>query len=204
MRHIMKQKKPEPPIKQNSSTAAPVSAGKKWGYWSGGGLCALGLILLAIALGQAMRAATRGLVKARFPGVQQVNLAREGLYLGVFPTTGNKPVAAEDLERMSVSLKDENTGFTMPVEKAPAAMVVMGGKRGVVLFQTEISTPGRFTLEGSYAGGPAGPSLDLFLIHESLGSSRADVVVGGFLFLFLEASGIVVLWKTFRGPKTRD
>jgi hypothetical protein len=178
---------------QQSGTAHPKWV--LWGYAGGGALCFAGLLVLSVALGQVLRSATRGIVRANFPGTKTLELRKPGLYLGVVPLEGDVSQAAS----LRVSLSELDTAAFVPLQQTPGARVAMaGGKPGLVLFQAEVPSAGRYMLNAAYPSGTSGPTMNAFLLHESIGHNRADIAAGVIVCLVLAGAGLYVILRTRR------
>jgi hypothetical protein len=185
-------------LKKNKSEAAPPPAAFPWGYIFGGGLCLVGLIVLSVALGTALRSATRGVHMLRAPGVHELELRNAGVYVGLYPHKGEGDLPLLELGALEFGLSDAATGERLPVQKAPGGAVFrQGGQSGVVLFQFETPSRGKYLLT---AAAPAGdvPARELLLVHESLQQNRSDIAAGAIFFLVLTGFGVYVLIKTYK------
>lgn len=186
---MAKHKGTRPPV---SFSPAPARANPAlWGYGFGAALIVLGLLVLSIALGSALRAATRGVHKASLPGANTFHL-KEGLYVAILPATGKSPLAAADVE---ISLTDES-GAEVPRVPFPPEMALANGKIGTTLFQTQIMFPGTYVLKGRLPE-EAAPA-ELLLVHESLRRNPSDILVGVILMAVLSGFGLYMIWITYR------
>ncbi|MBI4396019.1 MAG: hypothetical protein HY548_02915 [Elusimicrobia bacterium] len=171
---------------------------KMWGYLSGGALIVLGLIVLSIALGLALRTSSRGIRRMAFPGPLKVNMRMAGVYIGLFQAAGKDPLPVNGLAQISFGMFDENGGPVL-LERSPAPqMIKLGTKTGVVLFQCEVPAPGPYSFRTGLAGDFPAPRGEILLIHESVGHNRADMAAGVMFCLFLAGFGIYILLRTNR------
>jgi hypothetical protein len=181
--------------------SAPLGAkpsSSPWGYVLGGGLCAIGLILLSVALGTALKSATRGVLTFTAPGAHELDLKKEGLYVGVYPQKGEGPVPTQELDALDFFMTDKETGQYVPIQRAPEGSVFrQGGQSGAVLFQIDAPRAGKYIFNATSGDGKA-KTRELLLVHESLQQNRADVAAGAVLFLALSLAGVIVLVKTYR------
>lgn len=203
----MKNKKNHSAPPPNPGAEAERVRTARWGYGLGAGLCVFGLIVLSVALGTAIRTASRGLHRVAFPGEQTLELKEPGLYVAIYAQEKEGPLPAGELAGLEAALTDE-AGMPVSVEKAPpgAAMARLGNRTGLVLFQFEAPGKGRYRLETAYSPGFQGPRGEGFLIHESLGHNRADLVAGVLLCAILGGMGIFLLVRTrqkLRIPETK-
>jgi hypothetical protein len=163
-----------------------------WGYGFGGFLIGLGLLVLSIALGSALRSATRGIHRLTLPGRSVLEL-KEGLHVAILPAakTGLPPEAGG----VDVDLVDE-AGRQVPRVPFPPEMSQANRRIGTTLFQAQIPYDGRYALEGRL---PAGSSpAELLLIHESLSRNPSDILVGAILFLVLGGFGVYIIVLAYR------
>lgn len=166
-----------------------------WGYGFGALLIGLGLLVLSIALGSALRSATRGVHRMTLPG-KAVLALKEGLHVAILPAPKAGPTpAAADVE---VSLADE-LGVQVPRLPFPPEMAQANRKIGTSLFQAQVPYDGRYTLEGRLPAGA--PAAELLLIHESLSRNPSDILVGGILFVVLGGFGVYIIAIAYRRGK---
>jgi hypothetical protein len=167
-----------------------------WGYTAGGILCLTGLIILSVALGQALRTTLRGFLPISLPGANALTLKKAGLYIGVYQHTGTTAIPVRELSEMKISVSDTETGSFLPLQRGLGAQVFMaGGKSGAVLFQFEAPASGKYLLDAAYPSG-TGPAVSAFLIHESLQNNRSDIAVGIILCVVFAGFGIYTLVRT--------
>lgn len=182
---------------------APATASRSnpalWGYGFGALLIGLGLLVLSIALGSALRSATRGTHRLSLPGSHSL-LLKEGLYVGILPAAGKTPPLSGDVW---VTITDQSG---VPVQQMPFPPELAGAneKIGRSLFQALIPYEDRYTLESRLP--PDASPAELLLIHESLSRNSSDIIVGLILMVVLGGFGIYVLIVTWRRgaafPKT--
>ncbi len=177
----------------SSQTTYPL----RWSYALGWGLMAVGMIALIVSVSQVALTSYRGIKKISLPGAKVLTLKEPGIYVGVYQHSTGNPVPAEELARLEIQLSESSNGFPVPLARLPGAQVFsVGGQVGAVLFQTEISEPGDYFLSAVYPQGAPGPAIEGLLIHESVQSNRADLVVGIIVCLILNGFGIFTLIKT--------
>jgi hypothetical protein len=182
-------------IRSPSFPPSPANAElqKRWGYGFGAALIGMGLLVLSIALGSALRAATRGVHRVPIPGTQTVTL-REGLYVGLLPAPKQGP--APDPRTIVVRITGPN-GAAVPETAFPPEMALANSRVGVSLFQADIPYEDRYTVETARTdGGPN--SGELLLIHESLQRNPTDIIVGVILMTVLGGFGVAVIVLTYR------
>lgn len=171
---------------------------KRWGYGFGAALIGMGLLVLSIALGSALRAATRGVSRVPIPGTQTVTL-REGLYVGLLPTPKQGP--APDPRTIVARIIGPN-GAVVPETAFPPEMALANSRVGVSLFQADVPYEDRYTVETARTDG-SGPA-ELLLIHEPLQRNPTDIIVGVILMTVLGGFGIAVIVMTYRrGARAR-
>jgi hypothetical protein len=165
-----------------------------WGYGFGAALIGLGLLVMSIALGSALRSATRGVQKVALPGRQTITM-KEGLYIGLLPPKKGATISAQDV---SVVISDEQ-GSPVTQVSFPPEVARLNAALGVSLFQLQIPYDGRYTVESLLARDV--PAAELLLIHESLNSNRSDLIVGAILLLVLGGFGAYLIILTYRRNK---
>lgn len=175
-----------------------------WGYVLGGGLCLVALVVLSVALGNALRSATRGVHMFQAPGIQELELKNGGVYVGVYPHKGEGAVPVAELAALDFSVVDGKTGAPLPLERSPEGAVYhQAGQTGAVLFQFEAARPGKYVLRAFSAADAAAPR-QMMLVHESLQQNRSDIAAGAIFFLVLAGFGIYVLIKTYKAEAGRN
>ena len=171
---------------------------KRWGYGFGATLIGMGLLVLSIALGSALRAATRGVHRLPIPATQTLTL-REGLTVGLLPTPKQGP--APDPRTVLVRITAPN-GAAVPETAFPPEMAIANSRVGVSLFQADIPYEDRYTVETARTDGSS--SGELLLVHESLQRNPTDIIVGAILMAVLGGFGVAVIVLTYRrGARAR-
>lgn len=161
-----------------------------WGYGFGATLIGLGLLVLSIALGSALRSATRGIMKIPIPGRQVVSLS-EGLHVAILPAQAAN-LSADNVD-LTVAHED---GSPVPQALFPPELRQANRKIGTSLLQIQIPFDGPYAVEGRVREG--GGSGEILLVHESLSSNRSDILVGVILLLVLGGFGVYILLLTRR------
>lgn len=184
------------------SSSAQSTYPLRWSYALGWGLMAVGMIALVVSVSQVALTSYRGIKKISLPGAKVLTLKEPGIYVGVYQHSNDNPVPAEELSRLEIQLSESSNGFPVPLVRLSGAQVFsVGGQVGAVLFQTEISEPGDYFLSAVYPQGVPGPTIEGLLIHESVQSNRADLVVGIIVCLVLNGFGVFTLIKTSKLAK---
>jgi hypothetical protein len=187
--------------KEHIPTPAPVSSSYlRWGYVLGVGSCALGLAILLAAGATSLRSALRGVRKADLPGRTALTLNRPGLYLGLYRHLGEDPAPLRELSQLEILLTDEG-GVPVPLTRTPGAAARVGGQAALVLFHAEVPSSGRYRLSSAYPSGVPGPSVEAWLVHESLPETRSELAAGAVVCLVLSVFGVFVLVRTRRLAK---
>ncbi|MBL8023190.1 MAG: hypothetical protein JNK54_02755 [Elusimicrobia bacterium] len=166
----------------------------KSGYTLGAVLIVLGFIVVGIAGGSVVSALNRGTHPVDFPGTVNLKL-KSGLYVGL-PAPGS----SFEPNSLYVTVTEVATGESVPVQSGSDITVqVLGPQGGRPLFQFEPYEEGTYAVSGT-ASTPTG-SLRVMLLHESLGRTRSDLVVGVLTGALLGTTGILVLWLVWRKRK---
>lgn len=166
----------------------------KSGYTLGIILILLGMVVVGIAGGSVLSAITRGSHQVSFPGSMNLKL-KSGLYVGL-----PAPSSAIEPNSLYVTVTEVATGETVPVQMGSDITVeVLGPQGGRPLFQFEPYEAGTYSVSGVGSASPG--SLSVMLLHESLGRTRSDLVVGLLTGLLLGGTGIWVLWFVWRKRK---
>ncbi len=167
---------------------------KYWGYGFGASLCLLGLVAVAVAFGQVLRTTAGGFHQISLPGDHMLSL-NPGYHIAV---TKGDTLPAAGASNIMVFLTDPQTGNILNVEMAPPGMRTGGGHSGQVLFRFQINNPGVYNLSLSDSTAKEGTSVGVYLFHESLGSNRADIVVGIILCLLFCGIGLYIIVRTYK------
>lgn len=185
-----------------SPTAANPSSTHRWGYMVGGGLLALSLVMALVSFLDVVMTSARGLHKFSVPGVEILNIKKPGVYVGVAAPEKAQAASLQDLSRLQFSLTDTATQAQVSLMGFPAARTIsVAGRAGAPLFQTEIESAGEYMLMSAYPDEGPGPTVEAYLVHESMNETRAGLVIGLLLFLVFAGAGVTVLVKTYRGAK---
>jgi hypothetical protein len=160
----------------------------------GAGLILLGVVVAGIAGGSVLSAITRGSHQVTFPGASNLKL-KSGLYVGL-PAPKSVPVDRD----LFVTVTDQATGDPVPVQMgSDITVAVEGPQGGRPLFQFETFDAGTYIVSGT-ASVPTG-SLTVLILHESLGRTRSDLIVGVLAGTLLVVAGGVFLWFVWRKQK---
>jgi hypothetical protein len=163
----------------------------------------VGLLILSVALGTVLHTATRGVKRLRFPGTEALALVKTGVYFGVYQPAKDADISVEELGRLAFTLSRTETGRYLPVESAPGGQALLaGGGRGALLFRFEAPEAGEYLLDAVYPAG-AGPTADVYLIHESVQNNRSDIAAGVVVCLLFVGFGVLVLVRTRRAAAAR-
>jgi len=171
----------------------PLKRATRLGYWIGGSLCAAGLIILSISLGLTFRKAAFGIQRCALPGQYELKLNEPGVYYGIYRTDPKNPVSMQALSKLSFILADPGKLEVPLVPIPPGVMMSIGKDTGLPIFQFEIQRTGTYTLAADYQMGFKGPNLEVWVIHEAVGESRAELIVGFIFFLAFCAGGIYMI-----------
>ena len=178
------------PEKQKPQTPPWVKTGIRLGV----GLILLGVLVVGIAGGSVMSALTRGSHQVTFPGSSNLKL-KAGLHVGI-PAPKSAPVDAG----LFVTVTDVATGESVPVQMgSDVTVAVEGPQGGRPLFQFETFDAGTYMVSGT-AAVPSG-SLSVLILHESLGRTRSDLIVGVLAGTLLVVTGGVLIWYVRRKQK---
>jgi hypothetical protein len=171
------------PAKARAELPSWVKTGTRLGV----GLIFLGVIVVGIAGGSVLSAITRGSHQISFPGSANLKL-KSGLYVGIPAPTSPSPATG-----LFVTVTETVTGESIPVQRgAEMTVAVAGPLSGQPLFQFETFDAGTYLVAGA-ASAPAG-TFSLLILHESLGRTRSDLVVGALTGTLLVLGGILLIW----------
>lgn len=180
------------PEKQKIQTPPWVRTGISLGV----GLILLGVVVAGIAGGSVLSAITRGSHQMAFPGSANLKL-KSGIYVGL-----PAPKSSVSDPTLFVTVTDVATGEAVPVQTGPdMTMVVAGPSGGRPLFQFETFDAGTYMVSGT-ASAPTG-SLPVLLLHESLGRTGSDLIVGVLAGSLLVVTGALLVWFVRRKQKKR-
>jgi hypothetical protein len=173
------------PEKEKAQTPTWVRAG----FRSGVGLILLGLVVVGIAGASVLSAITRGAHQINFPGSANLKL-KSGLYVGI-PVPPSPPSDTG----LFVTVTEQATGESVPVQMGSDMTVAVAGPQGgSPLFQFETYDAGTYVVSGTAS--TLGGNLSIMLVHESLGRTRSDLVVGALAGALLVLTGILLIWYT--------
>jgi hypothetical protein len=162
------------------------------GYGLSLGLIVLGAVVLGVAGGSVLSAITRGTHRVNLPGGSTLQL-KAGLHVGL-----PDPASKESPEGLFVTLTDQATGEAVPVQSGDRlAAVTANGSRP--LFQFEILDAGSYLISGS--GPIGGKQVQVLILHESMGRTGSDLVVGLLAGTLLIGTGLVLFWAIRRNQK---
>lgn len=179
------------PEKQKAQTPPWVKTGFRLGL----GFILLGIVVFGIAGGSVLSAMTRGSHQVSFPGSSNLKL-KSGLYVGL-PAPPSKSIDAA----LFVTVTDVATGETVPVQMGSDMTVAVAGPLGGrPLFQFETFDAGTYLVSGT-ASAPAG-SVPVLILHESLGRTQSDLIVGFLAGTLLVVAGGVLIWYVRRRQKS--
>lgn len=162
-----------------------------WGYGFGAALIGLGLLVLAVALGSALRSATRGVHRLTLPGFQTLTLD-EGLYVGILPAPKTGPAPSADGVQVVIT---EQGGGAVPLAAFPPELAQANKKIGTTLFQAQVAYKGRYDVQSRT---PGDAPAELLLLHESLSRNPTHLAVGGILLAVLGGFGLYIIVMTYR------
>lgn len=178
------------PEKQKAHTPPWVRTGISLGV----GLILLGVIVAGIAGGSVLSAITRGSHQMTFPGSVNLKL-KSGLYVGL-PAPKSSAVS----DALFVTVTDQSTGESIPVQMgSDITVAVEGPQGGHPLFQFETFDAGTYLVSGT-ASVPTG-SLSVLILHESLGRTGSDLIVGILAGTLLVVAGGLLVWYVRRKQK---
>lgn len=178
------------PEKQKAQTPPWVRTGISLGV----GLILLGFIVAGIAGGSVLSAITRGSHQVSFPGASNLKL-KSGLYVGL-PAPKSPPVDPG----LFVTVTDVATGESVPVQMgSDITVAVEGPGGGRPLFQFETFDAGTYLVSGT-ASVPTG-SLSVLILHEALGRTGSDLIVGLLAGTLLVVAGGLLVWYVRRKQK---
>jgi hypothetical protein len=178
------------PEKQKSETPAWVRMGLRLGV----GLILLGVVVAGIAGGSVVSTIARGSHRVQWPGSMNLKL-KSGIYVGL-------PASPSDAANTAlfVTVTDVATGESVPVQMgSDMTVAIEGPSGGRPLFQFETFDAGTYLVSGT-ASAPTG-SVSVFILHESLGRTRSDLVVGLLAGTLLVVSGSLLMWYVRRKRK---
>ncbi|MBK8575367.1 MAG: hypothetical protein IPN90_06715 [Elusimicrobia bacterium] len=178
------------PEKQKAET----SPWARMGVRLGAGLILLGIVVAGIAGGSVLSTITRGSHQVQFPGSVNLKL-KSGLYVGL-------PAPKSDVANAAlfVTVTEVSTGESVPVQMgSDMTVAVEGPAGGRPLFQFETFDAGVYMVSGT-ASTPTG-RVAVLILHESLGRTRSDLVVGLLAGTLLVVSGGLLIWAVRRKQK---
>lgn len=158
----------------------------KTGLGLGVGLIAFGVLVAAIAGGSVLSALTRGTHTVIFPGSFTLKL-KAGLHVGI-PAPQAPPLAGG----VYVTVTDMATGEPVAVQTGADMTVALEGPSSKPLFQFETYDPGLFQVSGTVSAG----DYPVLILHESLGRTRSDLIVGVLAGTLLVVGGVVLILYT--------
>lgn len=178
------------PEKEKAQTPPWVRAGSRLGM----GLILLGVVVAGIAGGSVLSAITRGSHQVTFPGSANLKL-KSGLYVGM-PV----PPSASADPGLFVTVTDQATGESIPVQSGSDITVAVAGPMGGrPLFQFETFDAGTYVVSGTALG--AAGSVPVLILHESLGRTQSDLIVGLLAGTLLVVAGILLILYVRRKRK---
>lgn len=175
------------PEKEKAQTPSWVRTGIRLGV----GLILLGLVVVGIAGGSVLSAITRGTHQISFPGSANLKL-KSGLYVGIPVSSSSLPATG-----LFVTVTDQATGESVPVQMGSDITVAVAGPLGgQPLFQFEPYDAGTYVLSGTASARDG--NLSIMILHESLGRTRSDLMVGALAGALLVLTGILLIWFTVK------
>ncbi len=175
------------PVKEKARTPPWVRTGVSLGV----GLILLGVVVAGIAGGSVLSAVTRGSHQIAFPGSANLKL-KSGLYVGL-----PAPKSTVSDPALFVTVTEVATGEAVPVQTGPDMTVAVAGPSGGrPLFQFETFDAGTYMVSGT-ASAPTG-SLSVLILHESLGRTGSDLIVGVLAGSLLVVAGGLLVWYVRR------
>ncbi len=164
----------------------------KTGLGLGVGLIVMGVVVAAIAGGSVLSALTGGTHSVTFPGSFNLKL-KGGLHVGI-----PAPQAPALTGGIFVTVTDVATGEALAVQTGTDMTVALEGPSSKPLFQFETFDPGTYQVTGTV------PASDypVLILHESLGRTRSDLIVGLLAGTLLIAGGVVLIVYTRKRYKT--
>lgn len=155
----------------------------KTGMGLGIGLIVMGVVVASIAGGSVLSALTRGTHTVTFPGSFNLKL-KGGLHVGI-----PAPQAPVLTDGIFVTVTHVATGEAVPVQTGADMTVALEGPSSKPLFQFETFDPGTYQVTGTV------PASDypVLILHESLGRTRSDLIVGLLAGTLLVAGGVVLM-----------
>ncbi len=164
----------------------------KTGLGLGVGLIVMGVVVAAIAGGSVLSALTRGTHSVTFPGSFNLKL-KGGLHVGI-PAPQAPPLTGG----IFVTVTDTATGEPVPVQTGGDMTVALQGPSSKPLFQFETYDPGTYQVTGTVSAN----DYPIMILHESLGRTRSDLIVGILAGTLLIAGGVVLIVYTRKRYKT--
>ncbi|MBK8871091.1 MAG: hypothetical protein IPN19_08585 [Elusimicrobia bacterium] len=163
----------------------------KTGMGLGVGLIVLGVVVAAIAGGSVLSALTRGTHSVKFPGSHNLKL-KGGLHVGI-----PAPQAPLLTGGIFVTVTDVATGEALAVQTGADMTVALEGPSSKPLFQFETYDPGTYQVTGTVSAS----DFPVLILHESLGRTRSDLIVGLLAGTLLVTGGVVLMVYTRKRRK---
>lgn len=164
----------------------------KTGLGLGVGLIVMGVVVAAIAGGSVLSALTGGTHSVTFPGSFNLKL-KGGLHVGI-----PAPQAPALTGGIFVTVTDVATGEALAVQTGTDMTVALQGPSSKALFQFETYDPGMYQVTGTVSAN----DYPIMILHESLGRTRSDLIVGLLAGTLLIVGGVVLIVYTRKRYKT--
>lgn len=137
-----------------------------------------------------------GLIAFSVPGATEIDLPETGAWQVIHMPPGDD--AAQDsvsIEGLDLRVQDVASGHEVPVESASGTYLKLGNRRGAMLFEFEVDSPGTYRLIGAYNRDGA-PAAALHLGHGTSSRLLLSALAGIAVALVGIGGGIILAVTT--------